>query len=142
METHKLEERLKKNDLRLTEARRLVFETFTHSNKALTPKDIHKALGAKTDLASIYRNLALFKEIGLIHSLSEGTYSLCQHEHEEGGKHKHIHIIVSCNQCGHTEEVKEHEHELCDASKNLASFSAPLAEVSSILLQGTCKGCR
>lgn len=141
METHKLEERLKKNDLRLTEARRLVFEIFKKSNKALTPKDIHKALGSQTDLASIYRNLTLFKDIGLIHSLSEGSYSLCQHEYDENEKHKHIHIIVSCNQCGRTEEIKEHAHGLCKASNALAKFSAPLSKINSIVLQGTCQNC-
>ena len=141
MEAHRLEERLKKNDFRLTKARRLVFKTFINSNnKALTPKDIHKALGSKTDLASIYRNLTLFKEIGLIHSLSEGSYSLCQHEYKEGDKH--IHIIVNCTQCSHIEEIKEHKHELCNASKALTKSSAPMADISSILLQGLCKDCR
>jgi len=136
----KLEEKLKKNDLRLTEARKLIFDTLSKSNKALTAKDLHQSLESKADLASIYRNLTLFKEIGLVHSLSDGAYSLCDHEHEDED-HKHIHIIVSCKSCGFTEEVKEHNHKLCGASKSLVAQAKKLSLVNSILLQGKCKNC-
>ena len=141
MEIHKLEEKLKEKDLRLTESRRLVFESLFQTTRALTPKELHTCLREKTDLASIYRNLTLFKELGLIHSLSDGAYSLCQHNHKDKD-HKHIHIIVNCQKCGHTQEIKEHQNSLCEASKKLIKFSKPLKEVSSILLQGYCNNCK
>jgi Fe2+ or Zn2+ uptake regulation protein len=141
MEIHKLEQKLKENDLRLTEARKLVFETFANSKKALSAMDIYKCIGSKTDLASIYRNITLFKDLGLIHSLNEGNYSLCQHEYEDDHSHKHIHIIVSCQHCGHTEEIKEHKHDICDASNAISKFSNPLTSVSSIVMNGCCAKC-
>ena len=140
MQAHRLEEKLREKDLRLTESRKLVFEILLKARKAMTPKELHDSLTDKTDLASIYRNLTLFKDLGLIHSLSNGTYSVCQHDQEDHD-HKHIHIITSCKNCGLTEEIKEHESELCEASKKLSGFSAHLNEVSSILLQGLCKAC-
>lgn len=136
----KLEEKLKKNDLRLTDARRLIFDTLSKSNKSMTAKELHKSLKSKIDLASIYRNLTTFKEIGLVHLLNDGAYSICEHQHEDE-THKHIHVILSCKTCGLAEEIKEHSSNLCDASKSLVAHAKTLNEVSSILLQGTCKNC-
>lgn len=138
MTIHDFESALKQNNLRLTEPRRMVFESLNKSNRALSPKEVFDSLKDKTDLASVYRNLGLFKDIGLVHSLSDGVYSLCRHEHSS---HDHVHVILNCNSCGLTQEVKEHQKGLCEASNALLSFSKPLTGVDSILLKGMCESC-
>jgi len=138
-----LETKLKEKNLRLTESRKLLFKALNRSKKSLSPKDLHTSLKEKTDLASIYRNILLFKELGIVHSLSEGTYSICQHQHSESESHSHphIHIIVNCTQCSRTEEIKEHNQMICKASNELKKLSKTLSKVSSIVLQGQCSKC-
>ncbi len=136
-----LETKLKEKNLRLTESRKLLFKALHSSKKSLSPKDLYKSLKEKTDLASIYRNILLFKELGIVHSLSEGTYSICHHQHSESESHSHIHIIVSCTKCSRTEEIKEHNQMICKASNEIKKLSKILSKVSAIVLQGQCSKC-
>lgn len=138
---HTLYEALKTKDLRLTEARISLYGCLKDSTKALTPKELYKKLKDKTDMASIYRNLALFEDLGLVHSLSNGHYSLCEHNHSHSDQHDHIHVIMSCKVCEKTEEIKNHSSKVCSAAKELASIATPLQQTSSILLKGVCKAC-
>lgn len=134
-------EALKKKDFRLTDARLKLYECLKKSSKALTPKELHKKLKDNSDMASIYRNLSLFEDLGLVHSLNNGHYSLCEHSHGHDNDHEHIHVIMSCQICENTEEIKNHSSKVCSAANELASIATPLYQTNSILLKGVCKNC-
>ena len=136
-----LAELLKTKKLRLTKARKMVFQILKNSNKALSPKDIHSKLNEASlnaDLVSVYRNLTVFSELGLAHRMQDGRYSFCKHEHNDT---KHIHLIMSCTDCGRVEEVESHSHGVCKMAKDLKSIANHLENVGSITLQGQCTDC-
>jgi len=140
---NRLEQKLKNNNLKLTAPRKVVFDILNESQIALSPKDVcDRILSSKklkADQASIYRNLTLFSEIGLVHRFDSGKYSVCQHENHDG--HKHIHIIANCLSCGKTYEVESHSPELCDISKEFKSHLKDFTSFSGITLQGKCLSC-
>ena len=136
-----LTQSLKTHNLKLTAARKIVFEALSQSSRALSPKELFEQVAKKTDLVSIYRNLSLFADIGVAHRFQDGRYSLCEHEHEESDGHRHIHIMMNCLGCGLTKEIREHSKELCSIASQLKEYSQPLIDVESLVLQGQCNDC-
>lgn len=132
---------LKNNNLKLTAARKIVFDALSDSSTALSPKELFKQVAKKTDLVSVYRNLNLFSEIGIAHRFQDGKYTLCQHKHDDRGHHAHVHIIVNCLSCGLTEEINEHSQDICDIASRLKKYSQPLKAFESLVLQGQCSKC-
>ena len=137
-------DRLKKNKLRVTEARKAVFQILSESEKSLSVQSvfskIQKASGIKTDRVSVYRNLSLFSQLGLVHRFQDGKYSLCRHEHHDG--HDHLHVIATCNDCGNTFEVDSHNEAMCEAVNKLTGLMGSMKSFSGLPFQGTCKDCK
>ena len=103
---------LKKTGLKITLPRLKIIDIFEHSKqKHLSAEDIYKLMigsGDEIGLATIYRVLTQFEQVGL----------LIRH-HFEGGKavyelnEKNHHDHIVCLQCGHvTEFVNEEIEEL------------------------------
>lgn len=138
---NRLESKLKTENLRLTSARKIIFQILQNSPKALSAQEIcHKvqsSSGLKADQASVYRNLHLFSKIGLAHQLQSGKYSACSH-HEESC-HKHLHIVANCSVCGNTYE--KHDGDLSRLAGRLVELIDDFEAISDINLQGTCKKC-
>lgn len=139
----RLEQKLKNNNLKVTAPRKVVFDILSESKTALSPKDVcDKIISStklKADQASIYRNLTLFSEIGLVHRFESGKYSLCQHDNHDG--HEHMHIIANCNSCGKTYEIESHTPGLCETSKKFKSYLKDFTSFSGITFQGICVNC-
>ena len=134
---------LKNHNLKLTSARKIVFEALSKSSRALSPKEVFQSVNDKTDLVSVYRNLSLFAEIGVAHRFQDGRYSLCQHEHNHShDEHPHIHVMTNCLSCGLTKEIHKHSSDLCDIASRMSQYSEPLSGVQSIVLQGLCPDCK
>ena len=140
----KLSKTLKNKNLRLTQPRRIIFDILTHSEKALSPREIFEKIknlsSIPTDQASVYRNLTLFTELNLTHRFQDGRYSVCKQNHEP--RHKHLHIIASCNRCGRTREIDKHSSELCKLAKNFKSFVKSFGNFSSLTMEGICENCQ
>ncbi len=144
-----LKESLKSHNLRWTTARQIVFDVLTKSSHALTPKDVYTSISRlqtlKTDQVSVYRNLALFSEIGLAHRMQDGRYSICKHgaddHHDHLHKQEHLHIIVNCLQCGKTNEIEDHEDDLCALATRLSKKMPAFGKFVGLTLQGLCKTC-
>jgi Fe2+ or Zn2+ uptake regulation protein len=94
----RLRELFKARGLRLTPQRLLVLEVLEESDKHLDAEAVHEMVRMRDQdisLATVYRTLMLFKEMGLVeeHRLGEG------HSHYEavgGGPHYHF----TCLSCG------------------------------------------
>lgn len=139
-----LQSKLSRENLRLTQARKDVFTALTESSTALTAMDLHKALNSDTDLTSVYRNLALFEKIGLVHRLAGDRYTACDVEenchHDHANPCDHTHFLMSCFSCGTTTELAAHSTQLSALARQLKSQTS-LESLSSIVLQGHCKSC-
>ena len=139
----RLEQKLRSESLRPTASRRIIFDILKKSERALSAQDICKKMqgssAPKADQASVYRNLSLFSEIGLIHRLQSGRYTICQHDEDQG--HNHMHIVADCLKCGKTFEIKSHNESLCQLAGGFKSFIKDFGSFSGITLQGRCKKC-
>lgn len=134
-----LETVLKSNKLRLTDARRVLYDILSNSETALSAREVCRKMKdikvAKSDEASVYRNLAVFIQTGLAHNLSNGKYVVCSQEHEH--KCQNAHVIASCTRCGETKEVSAPADSLADLIKSVPGFKL----ISTLTLEGLCDNC-
>lgn len=139
----KLSLALKSKKLRVTQAREEIFHLLSEQTKSMNAREVYKNLAkdSQTDLASVYRNLTVFEELGLIHKFPNGGYAICEHDHEDSHKHHHVHIINHCTQCGGSEEVSNHSDKICRLVRELKSFTSNLTNVQEIVVQGVCSHC-
>ena len=135
---------LRLKQLRVTNARQVIFSILADSEKAMSAQDVFKSIKGhsrlRTDQASVYRNLTLFAELGLVHRLQDGRYSICKHDQES--HHNHVHIIANCTQCGNTYEVSNHSRELCQLTRKMQTYVESFGHFSGLTLQGICRECR
>jgi Fe2+ or Zn2+ uptake regulation protein len=136
-------ETLKKKKMRITEARRSVYNVLEANQKRLSVQDVFSQINEKTDFktdkVSVYRNLSLFSELGLVHRFQDGKYSLCIHQQDEG--HQHLHVMASCNQCGATFEMQTHDKNVCRSVNQLKTLIQDFGDFSGVNFLGTCTDC-
>lgn len=104
---------LKRDGARLTAPRKLLLEAALKSKKPFSAEGLMKLAealsetekSASPDLATVYRNLAYFNEIGLLSRVDVGgetaIYEVSSKEH---GHHHHYFV---CRKCGKTEALEE-----------------------------------
>ena len=128
---------LRRRGLRVTSARRLVIEALFAGQRPLTAEEIAAGLEGwlpSSDLASVYRNLDTFEELGLVRHFhaghGAGRYSLASPREPE---------LLSCEQCGAFEAVPGGR---LDAARALIEGETGYrARFAHFPLVGTCAGC-
>ncbi len=133
---------LKTNGLRLTHVRETIFLCLKKKNIAMSATEVFKKLGkrSKIDLVSVYRNLDLFEELGLVHRFSDGRFALCCQDKKLNGKN-HAHIISRCVSCGNSQEISSHSSQVCELASRFKNLLGSLDIVQEILVQGHCEKC-
>jgi len=134
----KAHERLEANGYRLTPQRALILEVLlSQPNKHLSADDIYSSL--KTDhpdlgIATVYRTLELFRELGIVHQMdfSEG---LSRYEY---GDWQHHHHLV-CLKCGSITEFSDKALE--EVELKLAGEYGFQVIGHHMKIFGYCKGC-
>ena len=120
----------------------MVFQILSESPKSLSAQEVCQRLDLQSvenvDHASVYRNLSLFGQLGLVHRFQDGSYSICHHETEGF----HLHIVANCTRCGKTSEVREHTKELCKIAKQMSSYLGEFSQFSGLTLEGCCDHCQ
>jgi Fe2+ or Zn2+ uptake regulation protein len=111
---------------KLTKPRLLVLEVFEGDHKTLSAKEIYSKLQKRVDLASVYRIVGLFKELGIIYEERVGNK-----EYFYLADKQHHHIV--CRECGYTECVPCNH--LFSKIKNFSNIFHQLS------LSGVCKKC-
>lgn len=142
MVNSELKDLINNKSMRFTKARSLIFEVLSKHDKSLNAQEIfHKLEKNKKnhiDLVSIYRNLAVFEKMGLVHK-TNNRFSLCSHD-----KSHHrcsSHIIVQCSCCGQSKEIDHNSSSICELSKKMNSLKGSLKKISSITISGICQDC-
>lgn len=115
----KLLAQLKQHGYRLTKPRQELLTTL--SSYPLTVQQIHESLQKKNirvDLASIYRSLELFVEMGIVHVIEFGEdkkrYEIVDHDNH------HHHLL--CNKCGTIEDITINESTLLTHIQTKSKF--------------------
>lgn len=128
METKQL---LNNNKLSITEGRLNILNIFLQSKVGLSETDIRDKLQRKTDRATIYRTLKIFRETGIIHPVSA-----------EGSATKYVlkkepieHLHFKCTKCGNI---------TCLADIEISGYNLPNGYTkleSNFLIIGICNEC-
>jgi Fe2+ or Zn2+ uptake regulation protein len=131
---------LKKYGLKVTPKRREILETMSNLAKPATTLEIHESLPRtlKADVATVYRNILTFVEVGLVKQL---TLKPNVAHYELDIDHSDHHHIV-CTDCGDIEELDGCT--LDSFSQSMLSSSKKFTEISghTFELFGKCKKCK
>lgn len=120
------EQRLKTSGYKNTNPRKAVLDFVVKSKTPVSAKEIHKK-NPKIDLASVYRNLKIFKNLGIVFEDTMNNESFYY-----SSKEKHHHIV--CSSCG-TVACVPCDHKL-PKIKNFTNIAHKL------LLSGICGKCK
>ena len=135
-----LAERLRARGLRVTAQRQRVLAAVTALEHA-TPEAIGARLreeagqsGAAPDTSTVYRNLELLEQHGLVWHTHLGKGAPVYHAAE----HPHLHVV--CQSCG---EIASAPPGLLDsAAERLGAELGFTVDVGHVALSGTCRACR
>jgi Fur family transcriptional regulator, ferric uptake regulator len=125
---------------RVTQSRRIVLDALLQLQRPSTPRQIANAMGqGSCDLATVYRSMALFEKMGLVHRIDFGD-GLARFEiadHDPKGHHHH-HLL--CRRCDRI--VKLDECILAEMQSQLARHYG-FAEITHRLeFFGICPDCQ
>ncbi|KGX87677.1 Fur family transcriptional regulator [Pontibacillus halophilus JSM 076056 = DSM 19796] len=140
MSEHKLQEALdtlKGSNVRITPQRHAVLEYLINAMIHPTADDIYKALEGKfpnMSVATVYNNLRVFKEIGLVRELTYGDSS----SRFDFNTTEHYHVI--CDHCG---KIVDFHYPSLDEVESLAEQVTGF-EVRNHRMEvyGTCSDCK
>lgn len=129
-------ETLKKSGVRITPQRHAVLEYLLTSMSHPTADEIYKALEHKfpnMSVATVYNNLRILREIGLVRELTYGDDS----SRFDSNMNEHYHII--CEECG---KIVDFHYPTLDEIESLAEKVSGF-EISHhrMELYGKCKDC-
>lgn len=135
-ELNQLTKYLREKDLKESEQRNLILKIFLKTKKHLTVKKLHRLAlesNASIGLATIYRNLKLFKECGLSEELrlNDGTI-----RYEPKSAH-HDHLI--CAKCNKIIEIYSSKIE--KLQEQIAQKNGFKLESHRMELYGVCDKC-
>ncbi|MGB9779481.1 MAG: Fur family transcriptional regulator [Caldanaerobacter sp.] len=140
-EFDKLKEKLKEKGFKLTTQRRVILDVIMENkNKHLSSEEIYDLVKQKypeIGLATVYRTLQLFEELGLVYKLNfddgRNRYELYQDD-----SHQHHHLI--CLKCGN---VIEMEGDLLEDLEKLIEKTKDFKIVDhNVKFYGYCSKCR
>jgi Fur family ferric uptake transcriptional regulator len=127
---------LRRGGYRITPQRQLVLESVERLGHG-TPEEILTEVqrtASGVNLSTVYRNLEVLEEVGLVTHAHIGHGSPTYHS---VGEHVHIHLV--CDICGSVESV---DAAVADTFlDDLRSRSGFVTDVSHVALHGTCRGC-
>lgn len=97
--------RIKESGLRLTQPRTKILEALAQVERPIGVYQLHdqmKEAKVKVNIVSIYRTLAAFQELGIVHYIpSQQGYMLCEAECCDDQQTEHL----VCDQCGNVNEL-------------------------------------
>jgi Fe2+ or Zn2+ uptake regulation protein len=135
-------QRLRRLDQRYTSGRRAVVEVLSGADDPLTiPQILHR--DRRLAQSSVYRNLAVLEEAGVVHRIvTTDDHARFELAEELTGDHHH-HLV--CTTCGTVLDVAlpaTVDLQLDRALRRAARARAFVADHHRVDLVGTCAGCR
>lgn len=128
--------KLKGSGYRLTKARQEVLKTLTEKPQTVQEMyEILKKAHVEIDIASIYRTLEIFVEMGVVYAIDLGGDSK---KYELVDKSHHHHHLV-CNNCGTIEDISINEDYLSREVKKSTQFAVDHHHLEFF---GLCTSCQ
>jgi Fur family peroxide stress response transcriptional regulator len=130
-------EKLKSTGVRMTPQRHAILEFLLSSMSHPTADEIYKSLEGKfpnMSVATVYNNLRVFKEAGLVRELTYGDAS----SRFDANMTDHYHVI--CRQCG---KITDFDYPpLIDVEREAAKRTGFRVESHRMEIYGICKDCQ
>jgi len=120
---------------RTTTARQTVFAALKR-NPALTVRELRTRTAGQLDTASLYRTLALFRELGMVQDVVIAGRRKVELTDAFSPHHHHI----ACSRCGAT--VTIHDEGFEDQTRALAVRHGFTHQSHSFEITGLCPSCR
>lgn len=100
-----LADRLRRDDRRVTGPRQLILDLLRHETHPLSARDIHSAIEADCNLATVYRALRLLEEMELVKrfNFGDGTARFELLGRDDDGHHHHL----ICRECKTVVEISD-----------------------------------
>lgn len=134
--------RLARGDQRLTSSREALVAVLAVSDRPLTIPEIGAADGGLA-VSSIYRNLTMLEEVGVVHRVVTASGDFAHYElTEDLTEHHHHHLV--CSGCGSVEDFEassQLEDSVRDAARRIARRSGFRIDRHLIDLIGLCPNC-
>lgn len=122
----------------VTPQRRLLLDILRHSEGHMDAKELYRRAIEKDpgiSLATVYRNLRLFKELGLVDEMHLDE-ARCYYEMRSASDHYHL----VCKSCGRVSEFQSPAvTKLIEEVQRNSDFDVTKAV---LYLQGYCRGCK
>ncbi len=125
---------------RVTQSRRRVLDALAKLRRPSTPREIADAVASGgCDLATVYRSMALFEQLGLVHRIDLGD-GLARFEIADDDPHGHHHHHLVCRQCHRIVELADCI--LAEMESRLATHYGFHAISHRLEFFGTCPDCQ
>jgi len=136
MPVNEWEHKLRRGGYRITPQRQLVLESVDRLRHG-TPEEILvdvQRTASGVNLSTIYRNLDVLEEVGLVTHAHIGHGAPTYHAVDD-----HVHIHLVCDTCG---SVQSLDAAIAEAFlDDLRRSTGFVTDVSHVALHGTCSGC-
>lgn len=130
-------DKLKATGVRITPQRQAILEYLIESMSHPTADEIYKALSERfpnMSVATVYNNLRVFKEVGIV---SELTFGDASSRYDANIEHSHYHVI--CRSCG---KIVDFEYpSLADVEREAAASTGFKVEDHRLEIYGICADC-
>ncbi len=130
-------EKLKATGVRITPQRQAILEYLIESMSHPTADEIYKALSDRfpnMSVATVYNNLRVFKDIGIV---SELTFGDASSRYDANIDHNHYHVI--CKSCG---KIVDFEYpSLAEVEREAAIHTGFQVEDHRLEIYGICGDC-
>jgi Fur family transcriptional regulator, ferric uptake regulator len=126
------------NEFTKTKQRKVLLKLIKEIGGHVDAKELIKLASARDDSispATVYRNLNLFKEMGLVEEKSLG-HGHCYYEAKHAGQKQHQHLV--CNGCGVVIDFDCPLSGIAEKVKREQGFTVTKAE---LYFEGYCKEC-
>ncbi|MCT4661969.1 MAG: transcriptional repressor [Tissierellales bacterium] len=136
-----LKETLKKREYKLTTQRKIIFDVFVENDDAhLSPEEIYdivKDNHPEIGLATVYRTLQIFDEIGIVKKMNFNDGCSRYELMDEDESEHHCHLI--CTKCSRVIEIDDKDLEnISDVIENEEEYAI---KEYNIKFFGVCKEC-
>jgi Fur family ferric uptake transcriptional regulator len=130
------EQRLRRGGYRITPQRQLVLEAVERLRHG-TPEEILAEVqrtASGVNLSTIYRNLEVLEEVGLVSHAHIGHGAPTYHAVDD-----HVHIHLVCDRCGKVQSIDASVAE--DFLDQLRRDTGFVTDISHVALHGMCSDC-
>jgi len=134
-------DRLGESRVRFTNTRRVIVRTLARAGGPRTAAELHKALGDRVPLSSLYRTLTVLDEAGVLER-SHDAQGVARYEPAEWLLGHHHHLV--CVECGAVEDIQiapQVEVEVGNLVERIAGDSGYSVRGHKIDIEGVCRSC-